>query len=331
MSTFKVVITDYEYATLEPEEREFAGEEIEFVRAQCKTEEEVIAAAKDADGLLNQYAPITRNVIEQCPSLKVISRYGVGVNTIDVEAATEKGIVVANVPDYCMDEVSDHTLALLLSCARKTVRLNEAVKSGTWDYKISTPMYRLRDRVLGLIGFGRIPQNVAKKAQVFGLRILAYDPFVPKQVAEQAGVQLVDLDGLCQASDFISVHAPLTDATKGLLSDKQFKQMKKEAFVINTARGPIIDEAALIRALQGGEIAGAGLDVVEEEPIPSDSPLLKMDQVILNPHVAWYSEESQVELQRKAAENIVAVANGVFPTYLFNHAVKDNVQLSEKQ
>ncbi|WP_017728998.1 C-terminal binding protein [Halalkalibacterium ligniniphilum] len=316
--SFKVVITDFEFASLAPEEEILNEVGAELVRAQCRTEEEVIEACKDADGIINQYAPISRKVIEQLENCKVISRYGVGVNTIDLKAATEKGILVGNVTDYCMDEVSDHAFALLMAAARKVVLLNDYVKNNVWDYKKGIPIYRLRDRVLGLVGFGKIPQTLAKKAQVFGIKVVAYDPFMPKEVAAEMGVELLELNELCRQSDFISVHAPLTNGTKGLISDEQFKAMKKEAFIINTARGPVIDEKALVRALQNEEIAGAALDVVEEEPIPSNSPLLKMENVILNPHVAWYSEESQLELKQKVAQNVADVVKGNLPKYLVN-------------
>ncbi len=330
MSKYKVVITDYEFASLEHEERILAEVGAELIRAQCRTEDEVIEAAKDADALLNQYAPVSRKVIENLPNLKVVSRYGVGVNTIDIDAATEHGVIVANVTDYCMDEVSDHAFALLIACARKVVQLNNAVKSGTWDYKVGVPIFRLRGRVLGLIGFGRIPQTLAKKAQAFGLKVIAYDPYLPPEVAKKFDVELMDLNDVCAKADFISVHSPLTDATRGMISDEQFDVMKKEAFIINTARGPVIDEKAMIRALKEGKIAGAGLDVLENEPVEPDNPLLKMDNVIINPHAAWYSEESQVELQQKVAQNVADVLSGYYPTYLFNRDVKEKVKLKEK-
>ncbi|MFB5662305.1 C-terminal binding protein [Alteribacillus sp. HJP-4] len=324
MAKYKVVITDYEFATLAPEEKVLAQADVEFVKAQCKTEEEVIEACRDADGIINQYAPISRAVIEKLENCKVISRYGVGVNTIDIDAATERGIIVANVTDYCMDEVSDHALALIMACSRKVTLLNNAVKSGNWDYKAGVPIFRLRGRTLGLVGFGKIPQTLAVKAQALGLKVIAHDPYVNKETARELNTEIVELDELCERSDFISVHAPLVESTRGMMSTRQFSLMKKEAFIVNTARGPVIDEKALIGALQEGEIAGAGLDVVEEEPISSDSPLLEMDQVILNPHVAWYSEESQLELKTKTAQNVTDVLKGSYPAYLFNVEVKKN-------
>jgi D-3-phosphoglycerate dehydrogenase len=330
VSQFKVVVTDYEFKTFAPEQEVLDKIGVELVLKQCRTEDEVIEVAKNADALINQYAPITRKVIENLEKCKVISRYGVGYNTIDVDAATEKGIIVGNVTDYCLDEVSDHAMSLLLSSARKVTQLNHEVKSGNWDYKVGIPIFRLRGRTIGLVGLGNIPQSVARKAQAFGLNVIAFDPFVPEAVAEQLNVELVSLDELCEKSNFISVHAPLNQHTEGMISHDQFNKMKKEAFIINTARGPVIDEEALIQALTDGKIAGAGLDVVEQEPIDRDSPLLKMDNVILNPHVAWYSEESEEELKRKVAQNVADVLTGYYPTYLVNKNVKEIVKLKER-
>lgn len=330
MGKFKVVVTDYEYQTFKPEEEVFQKAGIELVLSQCKTEEEIIEAAKDADGLLNQYAPVTRKVIENLPGCKVISRYGVGFNTIDIDAATENKIVVGNVTDYCLDEVSNHAFALLMEGARKVSILNKEVKLGNWDYKAAVPIYRLKGRVLGLVGFGNIPQTLAKKAEGFGLEIIAHDPFVPPSLAAELGVELTGLNELCQRADFISVHAPLNSHTRGMISTEQFATMKKEAFLINTARGPIIDEQALIKALQNNQIAGAALDVLEEEPVSADNPLLKMDNVILTPHASWYSEEAETELKRKTAQNAADVLNGCFPAYLVNKELKKVLSLKEK-
>lgn len=331
MSQFKVLVTDYEYETFAPEKEVLDKLGLELTFAQCRTEDDVIEAAKDADALINQYAPLSRRVIESLEKCKVISRYGVGFNTIDIEAATEKGIIVGNVTDYCLDEVSDHAMALLLSCARKVTLMNNEVKKGNWNFNVAVPIYRLRGRTLGLVGFGNIPQAVSKKAQAFGLNVIAFDPYVPEEVARQANVELVTLDELCERSHFISVHAPLNKHTQGMISHDQFNKMKKEAFIINTARGPVIDEGALIAALQGGKIAGAGLDVVEVEPIETTNPLLKMDNVILNPHSAFYSVEAEIELKRKTAGNVADVLSGYYPTYLVNKDVKDKVSLKEKE
>lgn len=318
MKTFKVYVTDFEYSSLDIEKEVIERAGGELVPCQCRTEEEIIQNCKDADALINQYAPITRNVIDQLKNCKVIARYGVGVNTIDVQAASEKGIPVCNVTDYCVDEVSDHALALLLSLARNVVKLHDSVKTGNWDFKAGIPIYRLRGRTLGLIGFGKIPRALAIKAQSLGLKVIAYDPYFSEKAALEIGIRLATLSEVCREADFLSVHAPLTNETKGLLGSEQFQLMNKEAYVINTSRGQVIDEDALIDALQTGQIAGAGLDVLENEPISKDHPLLQMDNVILHPHVAWYSEESQIELKRKTAENVANVLNGRLPDYLVN-------------
>ncbi|KJE28747.1 D-isomer specific 2-hydroxyacid dehydrogenase, NAD binding domain protein [Geobacillus kaustophilus] len=331
MERFKVVVTDYEFQTLTPEQEVLSSLNVDFVAAQCRTEDEVIAVCKDADAIINQYAPISAKVIASLEKCKVISRYGVGVNTVDVDAATQKGIIVANVTDYSIDEVSDHALALLLSLARKIVKLNNEVKNGIWNFNVGKPIYRLRGRTLGLVGLGRIPQALAKKAQSFGLNVIAYDPYIPREVANQLNIQLVGLNDLFKQSDYISVHAPLTKDTKGMISDEQFNLAKKELIIVNTARGPVIDEYALIRALQDGKIAGAGLDVTEYEPIQPDNPLLKMENVVITPHVAWYSEESESELKRKTAQNVADVLSGYYPRYLVNPNVREKVRLKAKE
>lgn len=310
--TYKVLITDFEFENLKYEEAVFteSGLNIEFVKAQCKTEDEVIAQAKHADALLNQYAPISRRVIESLGNARVISRYGVGVNTIDLDAANEKGIIVANVPDYGMEEVSNHALALLLSWARKVSLLNNEVKKGNWDFKACVPIHRFNNQTVGVLGFGRIPRRFIEKVKPLGFKLAAYDPFVSEEDMASAGVRKMELEEIIREADYLSVHVPLIKDTFHLLNADRFSQMKKNAVIINTARGPIIDEKALIEALEKAIIAGAALDVTEEEPISIDSPLLHMDNVIITPHSAWYSEEAMVELRQKAAKNIVQVLKG---------------------
>ncbi|MFM1655597.1 C-terminal binding protein [Brevibacillus sp. B_LB10_24] len=312
------------------EEQVLHSEQIELVPAQCRTEEDVIAACRDADALINQYAPISRKVIERLEACRVITRYGVGVNTVDLPAATEKGICVANVPDYCRDEVSDHALALMLAWTRKVTVAHQAVKSGCWDFKVTQPIVRLRGRTLGLVGFGNIPQVLAQKAKPLGLRVIAYDPYVPEAAAAACGVKLVTLDELCASAYFISVHAPLTQSTEGMIGEQQLAALKAGAIVINTSRGPVIDERAMIETLQAGRSAGAALDVVECEPIPPDNPLLAMENVILTPHVAWYSEEAAAEMRTKAAMGVADVLlYGEYPKYLVNKEVKQRLHLKE--
>ncbi|MGE7760038.1 C-terminal binding protein [Peribacillus sp. NPDC097895] len=309
---FKILLTDYEFEHLQFEEDVFqeSGLEIDFIKAQCKTEEEVIEQAKDADAILNQYAPISRRVIESLENTKIISRYGVGVNTIDLNAAKEKGITVANVPDYGMEEVSNHALALLLSSARKVTLLNKEVKKGNWDFNVCVPIHRFNEQTVGVLGFGRIPRRFIEKVKPLGFKTAAYDPFVSATDMAAVGVQKMELDEIIREADYLSVHVPLIDETYHLINEDRLKQMKKNAIIINTARGPIIDETALIEALEKRTIAGAALDVTENEPVSNDSPLLRMDNVIITPHSAWYSEEAMVELRQKAARNIIQVLSG---------------------
>lgn len=320
MST-KVYVTDYEYATLEPEKRELNKIGAIMIPKQCKTEEDVIRECKDASGLIDQYAPITRKVMESLPDLKVVGRYGVGVNTIDVDAATELGIQVLNVPDYCMDEVSNQAISLMLACHRKLNILNSQVHHNGWDYKIAKPIHRLQGQTLGLLGFGRIPKMVAQKAKAFGLNIIAYDPYVTPEVGLQYNVTILPLKDVLQKADIISVHVPLTKDTENLLNEQTLSWMKPEAIVINTSRGPLIDEKALYHALKDKKIGYAGLDVTVQEPIQKDNPLLTLDNVIITPHVAWYSEEAELELKTKVAQGVADVLSGKNAKYLVNRAV----------
>lgn len=328
MAKYKVVVSDWEFEDLSYEKAILDNEEIELVSVQCITEQDVIAHCHDADAIINSYAPINQRVIKELKKCKVISRYGVGVNNIDLEAATEKGICVANVPDYCIDEVSDHALALLLSWARKIPFADKATKEKDWDYKLSGPIYRLKGRILGLIGFGKISQRLAEKAAPLGLKVIAYDPYFPKEVALEKGVELVSLDEICSKSDIISVHVPLTNETNGIIGKKQLESMKKETFIINTSRGPAIDEEALIHALETDQIAGAALDVTEEEPIRRDHPFLSMDHIIVTPHVAWYSEEAEREVRSKVAMAVADVLlHQQYPKYLVNNKLKDSFKI----
>jgi D-3-phosphoglycerate dehydrogenase len=276
------------------------------------TPEAILRIAAPADALLVTYATITAEMIAQMPRCRIISRFGIGVDNVDIAAATQAGIVVTKVPDYCIDEVSDHTLALLLAAARKIPLANAQVHAGRWEMRAVVPIHRLRGSVLGLVGFGRIPQLVAPKAKAFGLRVIAYDPYAPADVLARAGVEHVDFSQLLKQSDYVSIHTPLVPETRGLFNAEAFLQMKPTAYLINTARGPIVDEAALARALDAGQLAGAALDVMPQEP-PVGSPLIGRDNVIITPHTSFYSEESLLELQRKASEEVVSVLTGQPP------------------
>jgi D-3-phosphoglycerate dehydrogenase len=280
--------------------------------ASAPTAEAIAKAATAADALLVTYAKITAEIIQQMPRCRIISRFGIGVDNVDIPAATDRGIVVTKVPDYCIDEVSDHAMALLLALARKIPFSNAQVHGGKWAMSAVVPIHRLRGSVLGLVGFGRIPQLVAPKAKAFGIRVVAFDPYVAAEVFLRAGVERVAFAQLLNISDYVSIHSPLLPETRNLFDAEAFRQMKPTAYVINTARGPIVDAAALAAALDAGHLAGAALDVMPQEP-PVDSPVVGRADVIITPHTSFYSEESLVELQVKAAEEVVRVLSGQAP------------------
>jgi len=315
---FKIIITDCDHPSVEIEKKILSGINSELTLETCKTEEDVIVVASNADGIINQYAPFTRKVIKSLRRCKIIARYGVGVDNIDVEAATENNIIVANVPDYCVDEVSTHAIGLILDCARWITLLDRKVRDKKWDFTLAKPLFRTQGKTLGLFGFGRIARMVAQKASGFGLRIIAYDPYVSKV---DIGVKLVELSQLLTDSDFLSIHVPLTDETKHFFGKDELRTMKKTAYLINTSRGPIIDEKALYVALKEKSIAGAALDVMEKEPPDWEDPLLKLDNIIITPHISFYSEGSYVELKTKVAEAVRAVLKGELPRAMVNPQV----------
>jgi D-3-phosphoglycerate dehydrogenase len=261
------------------------------------------------------YAKLPGELLRALKRCKVIGRFGLGVDNIDVKTAAELGIIVTYVPDYCMREVSDHAMALLLALARKVPFSNALVQSGRWEMPAVVPLRRLEGQVLGLVGFGNIPRALAPKAQAFGLKVIVHDPYVGSDVLAALGVEGVSFDDLLARSDFISVHAPLTPATRGLVNAAAFARMKRGAFVVNTARGPLIDEPALIAALDSGHLGGAALDVVVTEPLPKDSALIGRDNVILTPHTAFYSIDALDELQTKCATDVARVLSGEKPVY----------------
>jgi len=305
----------------------------ELVLAECETEEEIIEATKDADAVLTMFAPLTRRVMEASPKLKVIVRYGIGYDTVDVDAATDNGILVVNFPDFCLRDVADHTLALLLACARKVVYYNNLTKQGYWpEYSEQAQTIRpVYGETLGLIGCGNIGRTVARKAKCFDLRVLGCDPYVDKAVAEEAGITLVSMPELLKESDYVSVHTFLSKSTWHLIGEKEFRQMKPTAYFINTSRGPVVDEAALIKALQEKWIAGAGIDVFEQEPVQPDNPLLKMDNVVVSPHAAGVSQASVSNLRRRVGEETARVLSGHWPQNWVNKNVKPKVPLVKEE
>lgn len=329
MAKFKVVITDREFESIDREIAvlEKVGAEVEAY--QYKEEEDVIRVAKDCDALIMQYANLSRRVIENLDKCQIISKYAIGLDRIDIEAATERGICVANVPNYCIDEVSTHTLALMLALSRKIMLHDQNVKNGIWDYKLGKKIYNLRGQTLGLVSFGRIGRHVMEKIKPFGMNVLVFDPFVPAEAVEEAGGKSVDLDELIRSSDIVSIHAPLVDSTKHMFNKEIFKAMKNTAILLNMGRGPIIKEEDLIWALENKEIAAAGLDVTDPEPIEAGNPMLHMNNVIITPHAAYYSEDSQATLQTLTAESVAQVLSGYYPKNLVNKAVKEKVKLKE--
>jgi len=311
MSRYTVALTDTLVPVWDIEERELAKVDAQLVVHQCRSVEDVInAVPRDVDAIMNVFAPIPSVVIDALEKCKIIARYGVGVDTIDLEAAARKGIVVANVPDYCVDETSALTMGLLLSCAIKIPFLDRSVRKGIWDRWSAKPVYRLRGKVLGLIGFGRMARAVAYRAKAFGLQCIAFDPYVERHVIEGHGLTAVDWTTVLQTSDFICVHVPLSSATKHIIGEPEFKMMKRSAYLINASRGAIVDEEALYRALVDGEIAGAGLDVLEHEPPDESNPLLALDNVTITPHSGAFSEEALLELRTRATFEVIRVLTG---------------------
>jgi D-3-phosphoglycerate dehydrogenase len=314
----KVVITDCNHPSIEIERKILSKINAELILSNCNTEENIIKVAKDADGIINQRMPITREIIKLLNKCKIIVRYGVGVDNIDIKAATEYGIVVANVPDYCVDEVSSHAIGLILGCTRGIILFNSKVKEKRWGFSLAKPLFRTQGKTLGIFGLGRIGSVVAKKSIGFGLKIIACDPYVSKINTK---IKMVDFSQLLSESDFISINASLTDETWHAFGEDELRAMKKSAYLINTARGAIVDEKALYKALRERWIAGAGLDVLEKEPPDWDNPLLKLGNVIFTPHSAFYSEESYIELKTRAAKTVLSVLNGKLPKTIINPQV----------
>jgi D-3-phosphoglycerate dehydrogenase / 2-oxoglutarate reductase len=310
-----IAVTDSVFPSLDPAMKALARVEPEMRMSKSTGADDILAVARDADAILVTYAKLPAELLAQLTRCKAIGRFGLGVDNIDVPAASARGIVVTYVPDYCMQEVSDHAMALLLALARKVPFSNKLVQAGRWEMPAVAPLRRLEGQVLGLIGFGHIPRALAPKAKAFGLKVVAYDPYAAKDVFASAGVDSVSFDDLLARADFISVHAPLMPATRGLVNAAAFAKMKKGALIVNTARGPLIDEPALIAALDSGRLGGAALDVVTTEPLAKDSALLGRDNVILTPHTAFYSVEALEELQTKCASDVARVLSGEQPVY----------------
>jgi D-3-phosphoglycerate dehydrogenase len=310
-----IAVTDSVFPSLDPAKAALAKLDPTFRMSKSANADDILAVAKDADAILVTYAKLTRDLLMQLTQCKAIGRFGLGVDNIDLPAAKEKGIAVNYVPDYCIREVSDHAMALLLALIRKIPLSNKLVQSGRWEMPAVVPIRRIEGTVLGLVGFGHIPRLVAPKAQAFGIKVIAFDPFAKPEVFKAAKVESVDFDTLLKTSDYVSVHAPLLPATRGMMNADAFAKMKKGAYLVNTARGPLIDEPAMIAALDAGQLGGAGLDVVAAEPLAKDSKLLGRDNVIISPHTGFYSIEALNELQTKCAADVARVLSGEKAVY----------------
>ena len=319
---FKVLVTDYVWPSIEPEKAVLERIGAELVVAPDSSEDTLAGLAGDVDGILTCFAQVTDKVLRAADKCIVVGRYGVGVDNIAVDTATELGMAVTYVPDYCVEEVSDHVLGLLLTWNRRVAYFDRMVKTSGWgSLSLTMPILRLRGKKLGIVGFGRIGQVVCRKALAFGFEVLTSDPFVPAETATQLGASMVGMQELLRESDFITLHSPLIPETRNLIGAAELDLMKSTAFLINCARGPLIDEEALYEALKNNRIGGAGLDVlVDAHPAP-DHPLLKLENAIITPHVAFFSEEAVLELEERAAEEVAAVLQGRMPENLVNKDV----------
>jgi D-3-phosphoglycerate dehydrogenase len=316
-----VLVTDYTWSTTDLEAEVLAEVGAELLIAESGSEEELQALVQRADAILTCFARVSPEVIRRGEKLQVVGRYGIGVDNIAVEEATRRGIPVTNVPAYCVDEVAEHALAFMLGLARKVYLYNAAVRESNWELSTGRPIHRVCGQTLGIIGFGNVGQSLAAKVVGFGMRIIAYDPVANEDALRQYGVESVDLDDLLGQADFVSIHAPLIAATRGMINRDRLAYMKPTAFLVNTARAGIIDQEALLLALEEGRIAGAAVDVFDPERLPDDHPLLQQGNLLATPHVAFYSEESVRELEVKAARNVAKVLSGHQPDALVNPEV----------
>jgi D-3-phosphoglycerate dehydrogenase len=312
----KVVINYQEYADVEIEKavlRQLPG--IEIVESHTRSAVEFAEEASDADAAIIQYVPCPKNVISEMTRCKVIVRYGIAVDTIDVAATRERGIRVCNVPFYCLDEVSNHTLAMILALHRKLFDADRLMRENRHKLETLRPIPRLADATAGLVGFGHISRRLAEKMGPLFASVTACDPFVDAKQMAKCGAKKVEIKELFSNSDFITVHVPLQEATRRLVGAELISMMKPTAYLINTSRGAVVDETALIEALKNKKIAGAGLDVFETEPLPAESPLRSLDNVILTGHYAWYSDGAIIELKETAAMEALRVLRGEEPKY----------------
>jgi D-3-phosphoglycerate dehydrogenase len=327
----KVLVTDYVWPSVEPERKVLAEADAELIVAPDGSEETLASLARDVDGILTCFAKVTEKVVRAAERCVVISRYGVGVDNIDVDTATELGIIVTYVPDYCVDEVSDHVIAMLLAWNRRLVLFDRATKTKGWGSEgLGMRIMRLSGKKLGVVGFGRIGRSVCAKAQAFGLEVLASDPFLTAEAVSKEGATKVELSDLLSQSDFVTLHSPLIPETEKMMGVAEFAQMKPDAFLTNCARGGLIDEDALYDALTSGGIAGAGLDVLVDIDPPMNHRLVQLENLIVTPHTAFFSQEAVLELEERSAGEVVRVFQGQMPDNVYNRAVLSRPNLKAK-
>jgi len=314
-----VVVSDHDFEDLSIERGVLDGvAEVRDAGGSLDPTGDVADRLADADGVLNLRYDVDRELVERMDDCRIVARYGIGVDNVDLEAATERGVYVTNVPEYCQEEVATHALSLLLSLSRGVTRYDDSVAAGEWDRDVATPIHRLSTRTLGIVGFGAIGRAVADRASALGFDIVASDPFVDAETAAEHGAELTDYEELLGRADAVTVHSPLTEDTRGMFDATAFERMTDSAVLVNVARGPIVDGDALRDALAAGEIAGAALDVFPDEPPAADDPLRDHERVVTTPHVAWYSEEANAERRRRAAENVRAALEGDRPENVVN-------------
>lgn len=322
----KVLITDYDFGDVDIETAILNAAGADVVALQAKSEGDLLEAAHDCVGIMNQYARVGAATIARTERCRVIARYGVGVDIVDVAAATAKGILVTNVRDYCTEEVADHAIALWLTLLRKLPQYDRATHEGIWRWQSGKPVHRIRGRALGIVSFGQIGRAIHERAKAFGVTSLVYDPYLDADAIADEGLRLVDKETLLRESDYLILQAPMTPETRHFLSDAEFALMKPGVIVVNTGRGPTIDNRALYRAVCDGKVAGAGLDDPEEEPAkraswdPADNLLFSLPNVIITPHAAYYSEESIRTARETAASEVARVLQGRTPNFPVNAA-----------
>jgi D-3-phosphoglycerate dehydrogenase len=322
MSEFTIALIEHGYPDTDLERdwiESQGGRLLDFDKVPV---EEALRSCHDADGVLVRRLELDRSLLEaHFRNVKVIVRYGVGVDNIDLEAATDLGVIVSRVPDYALEEVSDHAISLALGLARGVVERQRVMAGGGWDVRRETPLYRIRDQTIGLLSFGRIARRTASKLRAWNASLIACDPYIEQEIIRDAGVSPVNFDTLLSASDILLLHAPMLPENYHLIDDSALGKMKSGAYLVNTGRGPVVDTRALMRALNSGKLAGAALDVFEEEPLPPEDPLRSTPNLVLTDHMAWYSEQSQRQLQLEAAQEVVRGAKGELPRTIANPEV----------